>query len=443
MPSLGADMQFGTVVAWCVKPGDRVKRGDIIAEIETEKGVFDTDIGFDGVIQELLVPPMTRAAVGTALARLSTDGAAQIPTAPPLPAAPPPPAPTAMATEPVIAPPPSQPAPSPAASGRSRPRASPAARRLAEESGIDLATIPGTGPERAITLVDVRQAVAAGRTTAPTEAPRVTPLARRIAEAEGLDLTGITGTGVGGTITKADIERLRQPPPRATEAGFEDRTASMRQAMAVAVARSKREIPHYYLGTDVDLHPALDWLAAENAKRSVTERVLPAALLLKAVAVALRTSPALNGFWIEGSPRASAAVHVGVAVSIRGGGLIAPAIHDTDRLTLPELMQALSDLVRRARSGGLRSSEMTDATITVSMLGDEGVRTLFGVIYPPQVALVGFGTIIERPWAVNGLLGIRPVVTATLAADHRATDGHYGSRFLSEVDRLLHHPEAL
>jgi pyruvate dehydrogenase E2 component (dihydrolipoamide acetyltransferase) len=136
-------------------------------------------------------------------------------------------------------------------------------------------------------------------------------------------------------------------------------------------------------------------------------------------------------------------VHLGVAVSLRGSGLIAPAIHDADRLTLQELMDSLRDLVGRVRSGRLRSSEMADSTVTVTNLGDQGVDDVHGVIYPPQVALVGFGRIAERPWASDGMLGVRPTVRATLAADHRASDGLVGARFLTTLDRLLQNPEEL
>ena len=153
--------------------------------------------------------------------------------------------------------------------------------------------------------------------------------------------------------------------------------------------------------------------------------------------------PELNGLFIDGELRPSAAVHVGVAISLRQGGLVAPAIHDTDKRPLGELMAALRDLVARARAGTLRSSEMSDPTITVTNLGDQGVDAVFGVIYPPQVALVGFGTVRERPWAEHGLLGVRPVVTATLSADHRVSDGHRGARFLAAIARHLEQPEKL
>jgi pyruvate dehydrogenase E2 component (dihydrolipoamide acetyltransferase) len=136
-------------------------------------------------------------------------------------------------------------------------------------------------------------------------------------------------------------------------------------------------------------------------------------------------------------------VHLGVAISLRGGGLVAPALRGAHELDLDALMRALRDLVSRARAGVLRASEMTDPTITVTNLGDRGVESVYGVIYPPQVAMVGFGRISERPWAVEGLLGVRPLVVVTLAADHRASDGHDGARFLDSIARHLQHPEEL
>jgi pyruvate dehydrogenase E2 component (dihydrolipoamide acetyltransferase) len=217
----------------------------------------------------------------------------------------------------------------------------------------------------------------------------------------------------------------------------------MREAIARTMARSKREIPHYYLGTTIDMGAALAWLETENSARPADERLLPAALLIKAVALATREVPNMNGTWQEGGFRPSASVHVGVAISLRRGGLVAPAIHDAQELRLDDLMGRLRELVGRARTGRLRGSEVADATITVSNLGDQGVEAVFGVIYPPQVALVGFGRVVERPWAEGGMLGVRPVVQATLSADHRASDGHDGARFLSAVDRLLQAPEEL
>jgi pyruvate dehydrogenase E2 component (dihydrolipoamide acetyltransferase) len=153
--------------------------------------------------------------------------------------------------------------------------------------------------------------------------------------------------------------------------------------------------------------------------------------------------PDCNGFWVDDAPAPSDSVHLGVAISLRGGGLVAPAIHDADRRTLDELMAALRDLVNRARAGSLRASEMSDPTITVTNLGEHGVQLVHGVIFPPQVALVGYGAILPRPWTDGEGIDVRPVVTATLAGDHRASDGARGAAFLRHVDRGLRSPEDL
>jgi pyruvate dehydrogenase E2 component (dihydrolipoamide acetyltransferase) len=217
----------------------------------------------------------------------------------------------------------------------------------------------------------------------------------------------------------------------------------MRQAIAGLMTRANREIPHYYLSTTVDMAAAMRWLHEQNRRSPVSERLLPAALLLKAAARAAREVPELNGFWTDDHFTAGDGVHLGVAVSLRGGGLVAPALRNADALPLTQLMTALKDLVARARTGRLRGSEVSDSTITVTNLGDQGVESVLGVIYPPQVALVGFGRVIDRPCAVDGLLGVRPVVIATLSADHRATDGAVGAPYLTAVDRLLQNPEDL
>jgi pyruvate dehydrogenase E2 component (dihydrolipoamide acetyltransferase) len=217
----------------------------------------------------------------------------------------------------------------------------------------------------------------------------------------------------------------------------------MRQAIAAAMAKSKREIPHYYLATTISVERALQWLTAQNATRSVKDRILFAAVLLRAVSLALKEVPELNGFWVDGRFRPAESVHLAVGLSLRGGGLISPAIHDAQDKRVPEMMAALSDLIQRTRAGTVRSSELTDGTVTVTNLGDQGVETVYGVIYPPQVALIGFGKIVERPWAENGGLYVRRVLNATLSADHRASVGHRGALFLAALDRLLQEPENL
>jgi pyruvate dehydrogenase E2 component (dihydrolipoamide acetyltransferase) len=267
----------------------------------------------------------------------------------------------------------------------------------------------------------------------PSTRVRISPLARRRAEELHIDVTSLQGSGPGGAIEAADVERAATPAKPGD---------SMRRAIAAAMAKSKREIPHYYLQTHIDMSTTLSWLQAENAKRGIKDRLLPVVPLLKALAKALRDVPQLNGFWIDGQHRVSESIHLGFAISMKGGGLVAPALHDVDKKSCDELMADLRDLIPRARSGRLRSSEMTDATITITSLGDLGVETVFGVIYPPQVAIVGLGKIMEQPWAKDGMLGVHPVMTASLAADHRATDGHLGAQFLEALNRHLQSPDS-
>nr|WSY57621.1 2-oxo acid dehydrogenase subunit E2 [Streptomyces sp. NBC_00886] len=281
------------------------------------------------------------------------------------------------------------------------------ARRLAAELGVDLAMVRGMGKDSAVRAADVRRAAPGPATETPS-------------------------AQVGAPTVRPSAERLSA-----------DRGAAMRQAIAGVMSRANRDIPHYYLSTTVDMAAAMDWLHEHNRRSPIGERLLPAALLLKAAALAARDVPELNGSWADDHFTAGEGVHLGVAVSLRGGGLVAPVLHHADTLALPQLMTALKDLVTRARTGRLRGSEVSDATITVTNLGDQGVETVFGVIYPPQVALVGFGRVVDRPCAIDGMLGVRPVVTASLSADHRATDGAVGASYLTVVTRLLQNPEQL
>lgn len=387
MPSLGADMEAGTLVEWLVKPGDVVKRGDIVAVVETQKGAIEIEIFDAGVVEQLLVQPGATVPVGTALALLRGEGETA-PVRPPAPKPAPGPAGPMTATAPVVEPTPVAP---PAEPAGERPKASPAARRRAGELGVDLSSV-AVGPDGVIEVADVEAA-----------RPQAAPPAGR-------------------------------PPFDFTE---------MRAAIAAAMSRSKREIPHYYLSDTIDMAAAQGWLAEINADRSPDRRLLAGVLFVKAVARAARAYPEFNGLLVDGAFRPAPAVHVGLAIALRGGGLAAPAIHDAADLDLDTLMARTRDLVARVREGRFRSSEIADPTITVSSMGDRGVEALFGVIYPPQVAIVGFGKVVRRPWIVDGAVAPRPVVTVTLAADHRVSDGHRGGLFLTEIGRLLQTPEAL
>ncbi|MFZ3081871.1 dihydrolipoamide acetyltransferase family protein, partial [Rhodoferax ferrireducens] len=280
-----------------------------------------------------------------------------------------------------------------------------------------------------------------------TTRPPVSPAARRRAKELGVDPDSVPGTGAQGSVTLADIEAAAHaaPAPGAAPSAAlaSDRQKAMRQAIAAAMSRSKREIPHYYLSETIPMTRALDWLRQRNEGLPMTERILTAALLLKAVAAALQRTPELNGFYRGGQFEPSVAVHAGVAISLRGGGLVAPALHDVGAKPLAQLMRELADLVKRARAGSLRSSEMIDPTITITNLGEQSVQSVFGVIYPPQVALVGLGGIDVRPWVEGGKVRALPLLCATLAADHRASDGHRGALFLAELRELLQQPQTL
>lgn len=379
MPSLGADMEAGTLVEWMRQPGDEVTHGDIIAVVETDKGAIEVEVFEDGRIDRILVEPGTKVPVGTPLAEIV--GAGQAPAAEaagepvPNPASAPPP----EVAKPAAAPP----------APPTLLRASPAARNLAAEQGIDLGTITGTGPS--------------------------------------------------GEIRRADVEAAEQLGIHPSGPDL----APMRRAIAAAMERSKREIPHYYLTHTMDVSAPQSWLEHYNSGHPPAERILLGALLVKASALALRVFPEFNGFYEQGHHAPSDAIHVGLAIAIRGGGLAAPAIHDTDTLPLGELMVKMRDLVGRVRKGGFRSSEVSDPTVTVSALGDRGVEALLPVIYPPQVAIIGFGTPLPRAWAVGDAVAVRPVLSASLAADHRVSDGHRGALFLRRIEELLQHPEAL
>ena len=366
LPSLGADMDEGTLLTWHVKPGDRVARGQVVAVVDTSKAAVDVEIWHDGVVQELLVQPGEKVPVGTVLAHLLEPG------------------------------------------------------EVAPQAAVPAEPAPGARKP-------------------------VSPSARRRAKALGLDADTVRGTGAHGAVTLADIEAAQatRPSAGAASAAVPERQKEMRSAIAAAMSRSKREIPHYYLEETIPLGAALAWLQQHNERLPITGRILPAVLLLKAVAVALRHTPELNGFYRDGQFLPSAAVHVGVVISLRAGGLVAPALHDVASKPLGVLMQELADLVKRARAGSLRSSEMSDPTVTVTNLGDQSVEAVLGVIYPPQVALVGFGSIVERPWVSNGALGVQAVVRATLAADHRVSDGHRGALFLAALRDLLQQPQVL
>ncbi|WP_346914902.1 dihydrolipoamide acetyltransferase family protein [uncultured Roseibium sp.] len=398
MPSLGSDMDAGTLVEWLKKPGDKVHRGDIVAVVETQKGAIEIESFQEGILTGYLTDLGKKVPVGTPLAVIKEEGkddpddealmagVAPIAVMPSAPAQ----TPVVAANKEIEKAPPS---------AGARLKISPAAGRLAQTSGIDPSTLTGTGPQGSIVLADVM----------------------------------------------ARLEQKRGPALPATKAVREggEQLTGMRAAIAAAMAHSKREIPHYYLSQTVDLTDAEQFVAKVNAGRPPENRLLLGTLFVKAVALACRKFPEFNGHFEDEAFHASAAVHAGMAINIRGGGLVAPAIHNAETLDLDTLMDKMRDLVARVRAGRFRATELADPTITVSSLGDRGVDSLYGVIYPPQVAIIGFGTPVMRPWEQDGEVTLKRVVTVTLAADHRVSDGHSGARFLNAIEKHLHKPEDL
>lgn len=384
MPSLGADMETGKLVEWLKLPGDRLIRGDVIAVVETQKGAIEIEVFQDAVLSEHLVEPGTEVSVGTAIARLTEqeEGAGAegpIPQPPPVP-------PQEPAAPPVL------------------------------ERGP---------PERA----------PAGR--------RVTPAARKRAQELGVTLQDVT-PGADGIVGLADVEAAKAgtaPQTPHLKTGID--ATEMRKAIAAVMARSKREIPHYYVSTDLDVSVLMAWLGAENRRRDTADRLLYAVPLMAALSRALAKTPDLNGHYENDVFRPIAEVHPGIAVSMRGGGLIAPALRDAHRLTLDELRIALADLVQRVRSGRLKGSEMTSATVTISNLGDDTADMLMPVIYPPQVAIIGCGQIRDSAHFADGQWQPVQILTATVAGDHRVSDGRVAARFLRAAQKQLDHPEEL
>ena len=376
MPSLGADMDEGTLVEWLKKPGDQLKRGDIIAVVETQKGAIEIEVFHDGVLEATHVKSGTRVPVGEVLATIRT--AEEPESAQPVP-------PEVVAQKPVYAPP----------------------------AQVAALFTPGL---------------------------KITPAASSRAEELGIDIQSVS-PGQDGIIGLKEIESPSAPAKPKSARGIN--LDEMRKAIAAAMARSKREIPHYYVSSIIDMTAMMEWLATENARRAVPDRLLAAVPIIKACALGLQQVPELNGHFLDDRPMRIAEVKMGIGIAMRGGGLIAPALALPDALSLPEIMQRLSDLVARVRGGRLRSSELTEATVTISNLGDNSADMVLPVIYPPQVAIIGVGQIIARPWVVNDGLAVRKLATFAVAGDHRANDGRSAARFLRLLGEILQKPEML
>ncbi len=386
MPSLGADMESAVLMEWLVKEGDTVTKGQVIAEVETSKGVIEIEVFEDGVVEKLLVEEETECAVGTPLAMIRSEGGSL-------------------------------------------------EKEAAPEEKVTIQEPMNTASEtkEPLTVFETQTK----EQEHSYERVKVSPAARKKAAEMGIDLNTLASKKEGAVHLK-DVESI--------PAKEEERApvlSGMRQAIAKAMSRSNAEIPHYYLSVSINMTPALAWLETMNAQRSIQERILPAALLIRAVVRALEEVPELNGYWQHDNHLISKSINPGIAIALRKGGLITPALVNAQEMDLDMTMRALDDLITRTRSNKLRGSEMSEQTITITNLGDLGVERVYGVIYPPQVAIVGLGRIVDSPWAEGDALCVRKVMQATLAGDHRATDGRTGALFLERLNQILQRPEEL
>ncbi len=422
MPSMGADMTEGTIVKWLKAEGDEVKRGDKIAEIETDKTVVEMESYNEGLIRKLVasegdlvqvgnviayigdaddeVPEVAAEAAPAAKAEAAPAEAAE---AAPTPAPEPEPAPAAPAPAAAVAQP-APAAPAPSSNGAGRVKASPIARRLATEKGFDIAQIPGTGPGGRITRDDVL-----GFRPSPAFAQVMPQTVKREVDGSDIPLT------------------------------------SMRKAIARVTVRSKTEAPHYYVTHAVDMTDAMHFRAQLNeALAEHGDKVSVNDLILKAVVNALVKLPKWNAFFQEDKLEGHSDVNIGVAIALEQG-LIVPAIMRAQNMSLVEISRAAKDIGKRARGEGgtLTQEELTMGTFGTSNLGMFGTDVFAAIIVPPQSGIVAVGAVKQTPVVHNGEIAIRQVMNATISADHRVGDGAEAAVFLREVQRNLENPTRL
>ncbi|BDR16445.1 dihydrolipoamide acetyltransferase family protein [Vibrio sp. STUT-A11] len=422
MPALGADMRDGTLMEWQIKPGDHVEKGDIIAVIETSKGAIDMESYHTGTISELLIEPDIKLPVGSVMARMESD-------------------------TPVT----------PVADIKSSTSSQNATEPLLDT--LDEELPPYIAPKTARTSVNeprpTRDTVTESELSkhisksSPSESQQrqyASPVARKTAHLSGIELSTLTGSGPYSAVLLRDLPKdgdSPAPPPTDKTTIERPDVSPMRQAISDAMTRSKKEIPHYYLALDIDLTKVQTWLAEQNQQREPEQRLLLPAVILNAIARQLVKFPDLNGFYQDGHFTPSTAVNIGNTISLREGGLVIPGILNADQLSVDQTMDALRDLAERSRRGRLRSSEISQTTITVTSIGERGADSITGVIYPPQVAIIGLGRQRQAPVIRENQIEIGEIMTVTLAADHRVSDGVTGARFLQALAKQLQHPEAL
>ncbi|HEY8490459.1 MAG TPA: dihydrolipoamide acetyltransferase family protein [Dehalococcoidia bacterium] len=447
MPQMGFDMKEGKVVSWRKREGDQVQEGEIIADIETDKAVVEMEAFASGVLGRIVVPEGETVPVGTVIAYLVEPGEAPPSGAPPEPAR-------------------VQPAPAPAAERGEPPQSPGAVEQEYGRQGREVAEAPARDfPER--------EAPAPARAEARPSAPpqpaaaerlRVTPVARRIAEEHGIDLRSVQGTGPEGRITRKDVEAALErqragvaapPQPEAAPAaaaperpalpvregppGRPQPLTRMRETIARRMSLAKQQIPHYYLTMDVDMTAAMALREQINASGAAPTRVSVNDLIVKAVAKVLEQYPAFNASYTEEGIVHHPRINVCIAIALEDG-LIAPCVLDTNHKTIGQIAEEAKDLVERARGGRLRPEELTEGTFTVTNLGAWGVETLIGIIQPPQSAILGVGQVAPQPVVRDGEIKVAQMMKVALSGDHRVTDGAVGAQFLGELRDTLQNP---
>lgn len=415
MPQLGFDMQEGTLVRWLKQPGDTVERGEAIAEIETDKAVIEIESFEAGTVKQLLVEEGTTVPVGEPIAVLDTgdgDGAEPAPAPDQEKVATPEDLPSVdadapaveEATEPAAQPtaaPAAAPTPTPAADGTGRIKASPLARRLAAEHGVDLRSIVGTGPGGRIVKLDVLKAAEAKPAAAPAAAPTV------------------------ATVPTAEDQVV--PLSR------------MRQTIARRMVDSKQQAPHFYVTMAIHMDKAMELRASVNELGDGEVRVSVNDMVVKATAIALQKHPNLNASFEGEAIRIHGAVHMAIAVAL-DDGLITPVVRDAHAKSLVQIAQETRELAEAARAGGLRPDQYQGGTFTISNLGMFGVEEFSAIINPPQGAILAVSAVQEEPVVRDGQLTVGRVMRVTVSADHRVTDGAQVAIFLQELKNVLENP---
>ncbi len=452
MPQLGYDMREGTVVRWIKQEGDEVVANEVIAEIETDKAIVEFKPTTGGVLRRIVAGEGEAVPVGQLIAVIG-DADEALPDDLARPAA-------AGASAPT-------PAPEPAAAVAATPadphvaptgevRASPIARRLARERGVDLVSITGSGPGGRIVEADVLAAAEAATAAAIAGRILASPLARRLAREQGLDLATIAGTGPGGRIVEADVTAAAaalaaappapgpaaEAPPALAEGAERADLSRMRLAIASVTSGSKREAPHFYVAVDIDMTSAMSLRRDINDELPASSRVSVNDLIVKASALAIGNHPKFNSFFRGDHLQMNPSINVGIAIALESG-LIVPGIPQCESKTLAQIAAASHDLVDRANNGTLQAEEYTGTTYSVSNLGMFDVDSFTAIIFPPHAAILAVGAVKEQPVARDGQLAIAEIMKATLSVDHRVADGAEAAQFLMEIKRLLEKPVSL